>query len=241
MSGPNEGDATTDADVDVDVDGDARIDDARIDDGSDGAEPNEYDDVPARGAAVGFAVFDTALGVCGIAWGPGGVTGVQLPEGSADEVREQLTTDQPGAPEAEPTDAVRSAIERIQALLSGESHDDLADITLDLADLASFLQRTYAITRTITPGHTLTYGQIAERLGSPGLARAVGRAMGANPCPIIVPCHRVLGADGSIGGFSAHGGATTKRRMLLVEGVAEHEGPALFGADELYGHGTADN
>jgi methylated-DNA-[protein]-cysteine S-methyltransferase len=159
---------------------------------------------------------------------------VQLPEESADDVRAALSAAQPGAVEAEPDEGVAAAIGRIQALLAGESEDDLADIPLDMSHLSGFLQRTYALTRTIGPGHTLTYGQIAERLGSPGLARAVGRAMGANPFPIIVPCHRVLGADGSIGGFSAHGGAMTKRRMLLAEGVAEQEGPALFGPDELY-------
>lgn len=194
-----------------------------------------YDEVLARGAAVGFAIFDSSLGACGIAWGPGGVTGVQLPEESADEVRRQVIKSQPGAAEAEPPEEIRAAVARIQALLAGESRDDLSDIALDMSRLSEFLQRTYAITRSITPGHTLTYGQVADRLGSPGLARAVGRAMGANPFPIIVPCHRVLGADGSIGGFSAHGGATTKRRMLLAEGVAEQEGPALFGTEELYG------
>ncbi len=208
-----------------------------VDDGS--VSPGELDDlydvIPARGTDVGFALFDTVLGVCGIAWGTGGITGVQLPEESADEVRERLMTAQPGLPEADPPEPVRAAIGRIQALLAGDSDDDLSDIPLDMSHLSGFLQRTYALTRTITPGHTLTYGQIAERLGSAGLARAVGRAMGANPFPIIVPCHRVLGADGSIGGFSAHGGALTKRRMLLGEGVAEQEGPALFGADELYG------
>ncbi|OJV29650.1 MAG: cysteine methyltransferase [Actinobacteria bacterium 69-20] len=189
-------------------------------------------------APVGYAVFETAIGPCGIAWGPGGITGVQLPEDTADEVRETLVVAQPGAVEAQPPDAVRATVERIRALLAGDSRDDLADVELDMSGLTPFLRRTYAITRTITPGHTLTYGQIAERLGSPGLARAVGRAMGANPFPIIVPCHRVLGADGSIGGFSAHGGALTKRRMLLAEGVPESEGPALFGTEQLYPGGA---
>lgn len=196
----------------------------------------EYDDPAGVGfsTVAGWCVFDTVLGACGIAWGAGGVTHVQLPEESADDVRAALSAAEPGLGEAAPPEPVVAAIGRIRALLAGETADDLADIALDLSGLSSFLQRTYAITRTITPGHTLTYGQIAERLGSPGLARAVGRAMGANPCPIIVPCHRVLGADGSIGGFSAHGGARTKRRMLLAEGVAEQDGPALFDADELY-------
>lgn len=193
------------------------------------------DGAPARGAAVGFAVFPTALGECGIAWGPGGITGVHLPEESGDAVRAVLASAQEGAFEAAPPAEVREVMDRIVALLGGRSQDDLSDVRLDMSQLSGFLQRAYTITRTITPGHTMTYGQIAERLGSPGLARAVGRAMGANPFPIIVPCHRVLGADGSIGGFSAHGGALTKRRMLLAEGVPEQEGPALFGPDELFG------
>lgn len=201
---------------------------------SDDPEGAGDDGVPALSAAVGFAVFPTSLGECGIAWGPGGITGVHLPEESGDAVRAVLASTQEGAFEEVPPAEVRDVIERIVALLAGSSQDDLADVRLDLSGLSGFLQRTYAITRTIAPGHTMTYGQIAERLGSPGLARAVGRAMGANPCPIIVPCHRVLGADGSIGGFSAHGGALTKRRMLLAEGVPEQDGPALFGADQLF-------
>lgn len=197
-------------------------------------EHGRYDDLPTRGGPVGFAVFSTVLGECAIAWGPGGITAVQLPQDTPAELRTQMELAQPGVPEAEPPLAIRSAIQRIQALLAGESRDDLADIRLDFTGLSEFLQRAYAVTRTITPGHTLTYGQIAERLGSPGSARAVGRAMGANPFPIIVPCHRVLGADGSIGGFSALGGAVTKRHMLLMEGVSEADGPGLFGPEELY-------
>lgn len=191
-------------------------------------------DAADRHGPVGYAIFATSLGPCGIAWGPCGITGVQLPEESADDVRAALERTQPGAGEAGPPTEVAATIDRIRALVAGRSRDDLSDVRLDMSGLSEFLQRAYAITRTITPGHTLTYGQIADRLGSPGLARAVGRAMGANPFPIIVPCHRVLGADGSIGGFSAHGGAATKRRMLLAEGVPEQGGPALFPAEQLF-------
>lgn len=197
-----------------------------------------YDGSLARGASVGFCTFSTALGDCGIAWGPAGITAVELPAESVEDVLAALGRAQPGAEQAEPPGEVRAAIERIRALLAGGSTDDLADIELDMSGLSELLERIYAITRTITPGHTLTYGQIAERLGNPGLARAVGRAMGANPFPIIVPCHRVLGADGSIGGFSAHGGALTKRHMLINEGVAERDEPGLFEAVELYGPAT---
>ncbi len=189
---------------------------------------------PGWPADPGVAVFGSAIGVCGIAWGPHGITGVHLPEPSEQELRERLAQSHPDAAEAEPPAPVRAAIGRIRSVLDGSSRDDLADIELDMTGLSDFLQRAYAVARGIGPGRTMTYGQVAERIGNPGLARAVGRAMGANPYPIIVPCHRVLGADGTIGGFSAPGGAVTKRRMLLAEGVPEREGPALFGADDLY-------
>jgi methylated-DNA-[protein]-cysteine S-methyltransferase len=191
---------------------------------------------PGDGERVtsGFAVFDSSIGPCGIAWGPRGITGVLLPEPSEQAVRDRLAASYPGVTSAQPPESVDRAIGRIRAVLAGRSHDDLTDIELDMTGLSDFLQRAYAVARAIGPGHTMTYGQVAERIGNPGLARAVGRAMGANPFPIIVPCHRVLGADGTIGGFSAPGGALTKRRMLLAEGVAERDGPALFGAEQLY-------
>jgi methylated-DNA-[protein]-cysteine S-methyltransferase len=182
----------------------------------------------------GFAVFDTVIGACGIAWGPAGITGVQLPEGSSDATAARLAAVHPAAALRRPPPKVTAVIQRIRNVLAGGA-DDLTDVPLDLRGRSEFERRAYAVARSIAPGRTLTYGQVAERIGNPGLARAVGRAMGGNPFPIVVPCHRVLGADGSIGGFSAHGGAVTKRRMLLAEGVPERDGPALFGADALYG------
>jgi methylated-DNA-[protein]-cysteine S-methyltransferase len=181
----------------------------------------------------GFSVFDTVIGACGIAWGPGGITGVQLPEGSAEATAARLAGAHPAAAQRRPPPPVATVVERIRHVLAGAA-DDLVDVPLDLRGRSDFERRAYAVARSIAPGQTLTYGQVAERIGNPGLARAVGRAMGGNPFPIVVPCHRVLGADGSIGGFSAHGGAVTKRRMLLAEGVPERDGPALFGADALY-------
>jgi methylated-DNA-[protein]-cysteine S-methyltransferase len=84
-----------------------------------------------------------------------------------------------------------------------------------------FHRRVYDVARTIPPGATLTYGDIAARLGEPGSARAVGQALGRNPFPIIVPCHRVLAANGQLGGFSATGGSATKRRLLTIEGALQ--------------------
>ena len=73
-----------------------------------------------------------------------------------------------------------------------------------------------------------TYGEIARAVGDPGAARAVGAALGANPFPVIVPCHRVLAADGALHGFSAPGGITTKRRMLELEGAPGFAQTTLF-------------
>ena len=90
-----------------------------------------------------------------------------------------------------------------------------------------FHRRVYEAARAIPPGNTLSYGDIAKRVGAPGAARAVGQALGRNPFPIVVPCHRVLAAGGKIGGFSAQGGVATKRRMLAIEGArVERRGPA---------------
>ena len=72
------------------------------------------------------------------------------------------------------------------------------------------------------------YGEVAVRLGMPGEARAVGEALGQNPFPLVVPCHRVLGAGGKVGGFSANGGVATKLRLLTIEGARTSSLPMLF-------------
>jgi methylated-DNA-[protein]-cysteine S-methyltransferase len=168
--------------------------------------------------ASGFVLFATAVGRCGIAWGEHGVTGVQLPEGDEHATRARLRRRFPEAREMPPPSDVRRAIAGIVALLRGEAKD-LSDVTLDMRRVPPFHRRVYEIARTIPPGATLAYGDIASRLGDPGSARAVGQALGRNPFAIVVPCHRVLARGGRMGGFSAHGGTTTKRRLLAIEGA----------------------
>jgi methylated-DNA-[protein]-cysteine S-methyltransferase len=90
-----------------------------------------------------------------------------------------------------------------------------------------FNRRVYDVARTIRPGATISYGEIAARLGDPSLARDVAQALSQNPFPIIVPCHRVLAAGGKMGGFSAPGGVRTKLRLLSIEG-AQYGEPTLF-------------
>ncbi len=153
----------------------------------------------------GFTTFDTALGPCGIVWGERGVVGVQLPEETLEGMRTRLRRRFPDARAAQPPVDVRDAMDGMAALLGGE-RIDLSTVRLDMDALPSFNRRVYEIARTIQPGATLTYGEVASRLGDPGAARAVGRALGQNPFPIVVPCHRVLASGGKTGGFSARGG-----------------------------------
>jgi methylated-DNA-[protein]-cysteine S-methyltransferase len=176
-----------------------------------------------------FALFDTAIGPCAIAWSVRGVTALQLPEADRRATGARLRRRLPGALEADPPADVQRTIEAIVALLEGEPVD-LADVVLDPTGVPDFHRRVYAVARTIAPGTTLTYGEVARRIGEPGAARAVGQALGRNPFAIIVPCHRVLAAAGGIGGFSAGGGRTTKRRMLAIERARPGDGPDLFAA-----------
>jgi methylated-DNA-[protein]-cysteine S-methyltransferase len=176
--------------------------------------------------AQGFAVFDTAIGDCGIAWNERGITAIQLPEGSEAHTRARLTARLPKAVESTPPEEVRHAIDGIVSLMDGK-RADLTDIALDYEGVPEFHHRVYELIRSIPAGKTLTYGDIANILGMPGGAQAVGQAMGRNPFPILVPCHRVLAAGGKDGGFSARGGVATKRRMLVIEGALADE-PTLF-------------
>lgn len=180
-------------------------------------------------ATIGFALFDTAIGPCGIAWGPQGLTGVQLPERDLAATDARMAVRFGPAAQAAPPAAVQQAIDKIIALLAGQQSDpaDLSDIVLDMTGVPAFHQRVYALARRMAPGETMTYGEIARSLGDSGAARAVGQALGHNPFAPVVPCHRILAADGRSGGFSADGGARTKLRLLEIEG-AQFGGPGLF-------------
>jgi methylated-DNA-[protein]-cysteine S-methyltransferase len=184
--------------------------------------------------AYGFALFDTAIGRCGIALSVQGVAGVQLPQANEQETRERMLQRFPAAGEAPPPPEARRALDQIVALLDGKP-SELCSITLDMDGVPPFHRRVYEVARSISPGATLSYGGIASRLGAPRAARAVGQALGQNPFPIVVPCHRVLAAGGKIGGFSAHGGVTTKRRMLAIEGAQMNGEKSLLDGDEALG------
>jgi methylated-DNA-[protein]-cysteine S-methyltransferase len=174
-----------------------------------------------------YTLFETAIGTAGVAWGDQGMVAVHLPERDAEVARRGLLRRFPEATEAVVPSDLQATIEGIGALMRGEKAD-LTDAPLDLSRTPEFHARVYEIARSIPPGETLTYGQIAERLGDKLLARDVGQALGKNPWPIVVPCHRVTAAGGKPGGFSARGGVNTKLKLLAVEGAAAAAQGDLF-------------
>ncbi len=182
--------------------------------------------------ASGFALFDTAIGRCAIAWGERGICGVQLPEANPSATRRRMALRFPGLLESAPPAAVQRAIDRVITLLRGEAAE-LNQIELDMAHVAPFQRRVYEFARTIQSGKTLSYGEVASRIGAPGAARAVGTALRKNPFAIVVPCHRVLAAGGKPGGFTANGGVATKLRMLQIEQKqrSSFAGDGAFGFD----------
>src|SRR6202008_4097674 len=153
--------------------------------------------------------------------------GVQLPMSSEEKTRKRILQRNGEVTEASPPAEGQSAIDGMIELLAGKPND-LSDVTLDFDGVPEFNRGVYDIARKIPPGQTLTYGDIARQLGGVELSRDVGQALGRNPCPIVVPCHRVLAAGNKPGGFSARGGVSTKLKMLAIEGAAVNHTPSLF-------------
>ncbi|HEY6290077.1 MAG TPA: methylated-DNA--[protein]-cysteine S-methyltransferase [Terriglobia bacterium] len=175
-------------------------------------------------AEGGYCLFETSLGWCGIAWrepddsgAPPAVTFLQLPEATPKTTESRIARHS-GARPALPPPRIAEVIERVRQHLGG-GRQEFRDVTVALDGAGPFARRVYEAAREIPAGHTKTYGELAGALGEPKAARAVGQALGANPVPLIIPCHRVLASGGQPGGFSAHGGAATKARMLALEGT----------------------
>jgi O-6-methylguanine DNA methyltransferase len=185
----------------------------------------------------GFVFFDTAIGRCGLAWGERGITGIQLPEYRESETRARMLERFPELVECTPPSRVQHAVDAITRLLGGEA-SDLSGIVLDMQNVPPFHRHVYEVARGIAPGKTLSYGEVAERLGVPGSARSVGQALGRNPFAIVVPCHRVLAAGGKVGGFSGGGGIRTKLRLLAIE-ASQGGAESLFDGDGEFGFDPA--
>lgn len=173
-------------------------------------------------------VFDTELGACALSWRGDAVTGFALPEPDPERLRTRFAVRDGAPPLTEaPAGAIAAAVTAIRAHLAGEL-DDLRWIALDLSGVPRFHREIYRIIREVGPGRTIGYGEVAALAGAPRGAQAVGRAMGRNPIPLIIPCHRVLAADHALHGFSAPGGIDTKQRMLAIERTSGFGEPTLF-------------
>jgi O-6-methylguanine DNA methyltransferase len=175
---------------------------------------------------VAYRLFETPLGWCGIAWSecqntstPHAVTLLQLPEATT-KLTESRIAQISGAPQSDaPPPQIAEVIRRVCKHLQGELQD-FRDIPVDMEGVGPFAREIYEAAREIPAGETISYVGLAKALGRPTSARAIGQALGRNPIPLIIPCHRVLAADGKVGGFSSHGGRVTKARLLAIEGVA---------------------
>ena len=170
-----------------------------------------------------IVAFDTTLGTCAVRWTEAGIASVRLPS-----PRTQTLPRLADSGDLPP--AIRAAVEAIVDVMGGASRD-LGFVTLDERGIEPFRRAVYAATRRIPPGTTATYGELARMIGRTDFegARDVGAALARNPFPIIVPCHRVVGASGRLTGFSAPGGLETKRRMLELEGAPGYGQQVLFG------------
>lgn len=166
---------------------------------------------------MNYSLFETAIGVCGIAWSERGITRMQLPQADADAAERRLRAKGGGDPDRPPP-AIEQAIGEIARYARGEP-TDFAALALDLTGTEPFERSVYEVARAVGWGETITYGEIARRIGAPREAQAVGQALGRNPIPVIIPCHRVVASGGKLGGFSAFGGRFTKDRLLALEGI----------------------
>lgn len=175
-------------------------------------------DDPLRIGDTHYCLFDTVIGTCGIAWTSQGITRLLLPEADVTTTERRLRGSGLGIGAEKPPPAVARAIAKVRRHLEGK-RVDFSDVVLDLSDSIPFHRRVYEVLRGIGRGETVSYGTLAGLAGAPGAARAVGTALKHSPVAIIIPCHRVVGAGGKPGGYTAHGGLVTKRRLLEIEGI----------------------
>lgn len=179
---------------------------------------------------VRFCLFETTIGVCGIAWRNAAVILFQLPERTRTETCMRLVSQCGEGAEV----ALESAPQWLQnAVQLCQRHletgcEELAQIPVDLSAMPEFNRLVYETALKIQSGNTLTYGEVAKRIGFPNAAQAVGQALGRNPIALIVPCHRVIASSGKLGGFSAPGGGTMKQRLLEIEAAASPFLDGLF-------------
>lgn len=189
-------------------------------------------DAAATDAAIEARIVESPMGYSWYAVGPKGLLGSDLPARSRDDAIDRLRRRFPNARHSETL--LPDLADDLRRFYAGEDVD--FDVTLDLDGVTAFSRKIYTELRKVERGTVVTYGELAERVGAPGAARGVGQAMARNPLPPIVPCHRVIASDGTIGGFSAVGGTNVKERLLALEGapkvrIPKRKAPAVAARD----------
>jgi methylated-DNA-[protein]-cysteine S-methyltransferase len=155
------------------------------------------------------ATFSTPFGLCAIAWNDLGLTRFLLPDPER----------RPGHVEMQPPTWVSEIMQRVMRHLTGDVQD-FSDVRYDFSRVPEFVRTVLCATLEVKPGHTATYGDLAAAIGqTPAASRAVGTALGSNPWPLLIPCHRIVAATGKMTGFSGPGGVATKVRLLALEGA----------------------
>jgi methylated-DNA-[protein]-cysteine S-methyltransferase len=179
-----------------------------------------------------YHLFETAAGFVAIGWSEVGIAALRLPDASEQDAARALLRRFPDAVRTAPSPPVGEIVDAVIRYFAGE-RIDFGATPVDLGAQEPFFEQVYSFVRQLEWGETTTYGAVAKALGAgPEFARDVGQAMANNPVPLIVPCHRVTGAGGKIGGFSAPGGSMSKARMLELEGVVIDPAPAPRTADK---------
>ena len=156
----------------------------------------------------------TEWGVISIAFTKEGLASLDLPADAdlnmADDNKQEITNDRVD---------YNGIVSLLKGYFSGR-HVDFRKLKVDLSTYTPFFRDICRAAQSIPYGEIRTYGQLAEMIGRKGAARAVGRVMAANPLPIIIPCHRVVSAGGSLTGYSVSGGLKTKKKLLIMEGLS---------------------
>lgn len=169
-----------------------------------------------------FALIQTGWGVAAVLCTEAGVSGLVWPQRSKKRASYLARQRAPGAEEIPPGRAPGGVARKLADYFSDPSGRkprtvDFTGVPVDLSSRPAFHARVLRALHKVGYGQTVSYSQLARRVGKPGAARAVGQAMANNPIPVILPCHRVLRSDGGLGGFSADEGVALKRRMLEME------------------------
>lgn len=161
-----------------------------------------------------YAIFQTCLGWCGIAYGKQGIIRIYLPEIKKEKLKKTILSLYKNI--KEDSKSIKKVINNICLYFKGNNPQ--FDFPIDMEAMTKFEKKVYKKTMKIPFGKIKTYKWLAEKINVPGGARAAGNALGRNPIPLIIPCHRVLRSNGTLGGFSAPGGLPLKKKMLFIEG-----------------------